>query len=471
MQESPSYSSYLSRFQNLNLPGILDGREIISGSDRRFLESVYARLKLYFQDEDFRSQISLQKRQFVEDNYITNIFSYLETIFSWQQDGATQINGANLQSQVNNIAEQTVALDTQISGYYYTYFSNDEPLGKRVQEISALIAAAENERDNLKNVVENVKDQVNGKKDEFDKEVAKISSDASESLESKKKAADKTLASISTILDNAKLLAGIAGGHKLANYYQKLSNGRTTDENDNYTESQGKKLRERLDKLEFKKIAAYFGIAALATYPLTIYILTHEIKFDLWSSVFILIILGSVILFGITYAFIQFLQAFNNYYRGGHARSSAIWMIGAIAATIVTAVYSSVLVHDLSANGKITWEEIIPKIIVLLAPAYLVRLCIQNYRANAHLQVQYMHRATIVSIAETYSDATALKDPRDQDNDSMRAIAIEAKMQILTEAARVMFAQSESGFITQKEGAGNNGDNPMDTIQNTIKLK
>jgi hypothetical protein len=122
------------------------------------------------------------------------------------------------------------------------------------------------------------------------------------------------------------------------------------------------------------------------------------------------------------------------------------------------------MIHEMKLNGAPNWWEFfVPKVLILLAPAYFVRLCVQNYRANAHLAVQYTHRATIMSIAENYSEKTALDYAADPEHQTVR-IAAQAKMDILLEAARVMFAQSESGFITQKEGAGSGSDNMIDSI-------
>lgn len=471
MQESPNFTSYLNRLQSADRATVLDGRENISGADRRFLESVYERFELYFSDIDFRSQIPLQTRQYVEDNVITNILSYLETIASWQRDGVTTVTGVNLTGQIQNITNQIAPFDNQIAGYYFTYLFNTEPLGKRIQEISSFKLAAEQESQSLSSVIDNVKEQVNSRKGDFDNALSDITVDATDALGDQKKKGNEILESIENLLTKAKLLIGASAGLKLGNYYQKLANGRTIAENDKYIDVRGKSLNEFLAKFSPKRWAAYIAGASLIAYSLAMYVINNPIKLGLWESVFILVLGIGMAVFGLLYLTIKALHVFNLRYKGGHARGAALWMMGAIISTVFTAIYSSLLVHDLSANGKITWEEIIPKIIVLLAPAYLVRLCIQNYRANAHLEVQYMHRATIVNIAESYSDATTLDDPSERSNDELVKISLEARMTILTEAAKIMFAQSESGYITQKEGAGNNGDNPMDTFRNNVTIK
>lgn len=468
MQESPNFNTYLSRFQNADKATVLDLREIISGADRRFLESVYERLELYFSHEDFRSQLSIQTRTSIEDAHITNILSYLENIASWQRDGSTPIVGANLQSQIQNITGQVTSFDQQIAGYYFTYLSNSEPLGERIQTIKSLTDAAEQESQGLHDVIENVKSQVNDRKQTFDSALVDLEGKASESLNAQKENGGEILSNIEMILTKAKLLIGSASGHQLGDYYQKLANGRTIAENDSYIKNRGTRLDDLLKNFKSAQWISYISIASVISFVLIMYIIDNPVTLDRGGTILSLICGFGLVIFMTVYVGVKSLALFNARYKGGHDRAAVLWMIGAIISTLATAVYASILIRELSVNGDITWEEIIPKIIVLLAPAYLVRLCIQNYRANAHLSVQYKHRATIMSIAENYSNSTAT-DATQSANADLVAASHKAKMTILTDAAKIMFAQSESGYITQKEGAGNNGGDMIDSLSNNLR--
>ena len=464
MQEAPNFNTYLSRFRNVDRNTVLDSREVISGSDRKFLESLYDRLDLYFDDQSFRSQLTIEMRTTIEDSYLTTILSYLENLASWQRDGSTVINGANLTGQIQSINSILTAVDQQLSGYYFTYLSATEPLGKKVQTIQSLVSGAEQESQTLHDIVENIKTQVNDRKQSYDTVLSDLQTDASVVLEQQKAKGEDVLASTEKVLTQAKLLIGRASGHQLGDYYHKLANGRTSGEQDQYTKNKGKGFEKFLSTISSKKIIIGAAVLLPLSYSVLMFLAYNPIQLNIWTSTLLIVFAVAFLVTALTFVVLKSIKHFSVRFKGGHERTSVLWMAGAILSTIATAVYSGILIRDLTVSGPITWEEIIPKIIVLLAPAYLVRLCVQNYRANAHLAVQYMHRATIMNIAESYSAATSV-DASQSTNSELVKISHEARMMILTDAAKIMFAQSESGYITQKEGAGGNGDNMIESLQ------
>ena len=468
MQETPNFTNYQARYNSVDRYTVLDSREVIANHDRKFLESLYVRLDLYFGNSDFRYQIPIDARVNLEDGYLTSVLSYLENIANWQRDGSTPVNGSNLTSQIQSINSILPTVDQILSGYYYTYFSNDEPLGKKVQSIQSLAANAEQEVQSLHDVVENIKNQANDRKQAYDASLSDLESRASVELEDSKSNANQVLNNINQVLTKAQLLLGRASGHQLGDYYHKLANGRTSQQQAKFNAEKGKKFEGFINALSLKKFILAAIILVPIAYSVVMFVIYNPIQINAWLGVLLIIVGSAATLAALFYLVVRSIVLFGSRFPGGHERTSVLWMIGAIVSTIFTAIYSGLLIRDLATSGPITWEEIIPKVIVLLAPAYLVRLCVQNYRANAHLMVQYMHRATIMNIAESYSQATAPDANKSNEPDLVK-ISHEARMMILTDAAKIMFAQSESGYITQKEGAGGNGDNMIDSLQRGLK--
>lgn len=468
MQDTPNFESQRQRFSNLSRHSILDFREQIIGADRTYLESVLHRLELYFNDSGFRSTVPLMLRQSVEPNF-ENVLSYLQTISSWQQDGATPINGGNLQSQVQNISGQMQIIDQQLGGSYFSYFSSQVPLNDFLQQVQAKSSELESSFQNAKNEIEQKSIEVTSRRDNFEVNANNLQTTMQGAVDSKQKKLENIDKEIEKLLVDAKLLVGIGSGNKLADYYQRLANGRGTKENAEHLNRQ-RSTFDWLTKKVFSYIAAITVAVALLIYIIFMYINFHPVKIDIWGTAALVGAAATIVLIFLVAVSKEAIKLFNNYFPGGHTRTSALWAIGAISTTIFIAVYSAFIVHEMKLDGTLNWEFFVPKVIILLAPAYLVRLCVQNYRANAHLAVQYTHRATIMSLAQNYSDTTEKVFENDPEQ-KLAQITTQAKMDILIEAAKVMFAQSESGFITQKEGAGSGGDNMIDSINIGRSLK
>lgn len=471
MQDTPNFPNYLNRFQTINISTVLDGREKITGGSRVLLESTYDRIKIYFSETKFREQMTVQKKQVIEDNWLNQMLSVYETIAGWQNDGSTPINGPNLESQLNSFTDNLTAFDQNTIGYYYNHLTDTEPLTESVQEINRLKDAANQQANDFTVRIRTIEEDAAKEKAGFQNSLKELQQKTKDLAENNRVVAEQFVDNIKDAFENAKLLTGEASGNKLANYYQMMANGRTTDDNQKYLNTHGKSLNEFLSKIRIiPAIFILFVISVIIYVPL-LSNLYFPVQLADWFKLLIYTLAAFLIASITLTASYYIIKFFNERYKGGHARTGALWMVGALTFALLTAIYSAYLVHELSAQRTITWEDILPKIIALLAPAYLVRLSIQNYRANAHLEVQYTHRATVVMIAESYSEATTIKDKQERSNPELLKLSTEARLNIVQEAAKIMFAQSESGYITQKEGAGSSGDNPMDVIRNNINLK
>lgn len=465
MQEGQNFSSYLNRFNNVDKHTVLDSREQINYPYRNFLESLYSRLDTYFNNSDFRSQIPFDIRTNVEDGYLSSTLSYLETIASWQRDGRTPINGSNIESQISMLGSNIQGFDQMIGMYYYTFNNNEryEVLNRANEHVEALMSNVANKENELSFTISNTLEQARSKSKEYEDKIKELTEYFESNVSTDISKSKNSLSEIESIAKEAGLISSGIAGNALADNYHRLANGRTIKEQSEFQAEKKERSGRLINKIGLESAMKFSFVSFVSLYLTFILITESKIQLNNWTggALYSGLAVLSVIL--IVYIFISLAKVFNNNFKGGHERTAYLWMIGAIASTLFTAGYSGLLVLQMSANGSITWEEIIPKVIALLAPAYLVRLCIQNYRANSHLAVQYMHRATVMSIAEVYSKATNL-DSSEKGNPDLDKASVEARMGILTEAAKIMFAQSESGYITQKEGAGSNGDNMIEVV-------
>jgi hypothetical protein len=123
------------------------------------------------------------------------------------------------------------------------------------------------------------------------------------------------------------------------------------------------------------------------------------------------------------------------------------WALATILFSASAAMIGFIVIRlETSGGGEITWQEIVLRAGVLLAPAYLARISMANYRANRHQAVLYRHRATV------FSNMVGLENTINRDSNS-------AEMKKLySEVTAFMFAMGDTGFLNKDQGAGNNDD-------------
>jgi len=405
MQDTPTFETYRSQFSQINLGNLLDQRESVQEPYRSFLEETYGKLNDYFTDEEFRKTLSITRKNNIEGQ-INNIIAQFNNLQSWQNDGITSVSG-NIESIYSNISSYIDDFDTRFTVPRQLYKINS------AGNIDAIAQDAKSKSD-------------------------EIISQSQEKLKTVNDAANEVRSTLALTED----MVGAYGSKELANYYQNLATGRTTENQQTYTMSQKIPLRLKwVKRLFLVSIPALFLVIIGGAEVIKAINPTREqvIIFSISVITPCLIMLGLLAL-----------NAFNKHFPGGYTRSAMVWMIGAIIATIGTAVYAAILVFEMGSNAE--WAEIIPKIIGLLAPAYLIRFFVQNYKANKHLEVSNTHRATLASVIRPYTKLITHTNP-DFEKD-----LVNARSEIIEAAALVLFSQGETGFLTTKEGAGNSDD-------------
>lgn len=399
MQETPNFESYKNQFNQYTLTDLIDSREKVQEPYRSLIENTHLKVSEYFTDNEFRSTLGQSRKTSIEGQ-IANILSQFGSLQSWQVSGTT-IAGGNIQNLQNNISSYLDEFDLRFTQPHQLYrLQNGQDINKIIREISTLKDEAESDKNDTKK-----------------------------------------------ILTEAGLVIAEAESQKLANYYQYLANGREITEN-------VKLLKEIKKQISIKK-AMYYTFPSMLLLCLVIDKMIEIARNQSINIDLLFIILGPLIFSAIILLIAIFLNWLNKKYPGGYARSSFMWMIGTIASTTATAIYAAVLVSNFGLNAG--WEQIVPKIIGLLAPAYFVRFCVQNYKANMHLTVQNTHRATLAQVTNNFSKLISNKNPAFEQD------VLKGRIDIIKTASQVMFAQSESGYLTTKEGAGNE-DNILDGL-------
>ena len=400
MQDTPNFQNYKNQFNQYTLSDLIDARETVGEPERTYIKEVHDKLSQYFIDNDFRATLGQNRKNSIEGQ-IGNILSQFETLRQWQRDG-TPIAGGNIQNVMANISAYMDEFDLRYSDPHQLY-----------------------------------KLQGNTSVDELISEI-----------NTQKQSAEVAAAEAQKKLSEAGLLVGKGSSYKLASYYQMLANGRT------YT-THNERSRKVRTPISIRNIifGTIFSAVILFFVSLGAIYLSKIVKLPTE------VIVSAVIAAAVPFLIAGILTArnyINNNYPGGYERSSVFWMIGAIISTFATALYAAILVLQLGDNAG--WEEIIPKIIGLLAPAYFIRFCVQNYKANKHLVIQNTHRATLATIAKSFSDSI------EHENKTFEQDVLRGQIDIIHAAAEVLFLQSETGYLTTKEGAGSGDDNMLDSL-------
>lgn len=395
MPDTPNFIPYRTRFEQLDLATVLDTSPPIDEPYRTILSDAHAKVQRYFVEDQFRQSLTTSRRNNIESQ-INAVLDQLNQIAQYRSQGVLP---QNIEGITNNIQAYLDEIDMRFTQPLITYQLQGN------EDLAATIGEAR---------------------------------DASRKISVLKSEAESTL-------ETAKLLVGMGAGTKLADFYQRLATGRTVDEEDKYHTAK--------PQTNLKKILWILSAAVLLG------LFSADDIYEGFVSVkdggaIPLIRLGivGVGLLSLLSAFI--LKKINQSKPGGHERAAAGWALGGVVAVVITAIYAAFLVRELGSDPG--WEQIIPKLVGLLAPAYLVRFCIHNYRVNMHLAVVNVHRATVSRVARGFADQIATQ------HDTLRREELQAQGAVIEKAAEVVFAPAETGYITTKEGAGNASDSIFD---------
>lgn len=131
----------------------------------------------------------------------------------------------------------------------------------------------------------------------------------------------------------------------------------------------------------------------------------------------------------------------------GYDVSAGRWFILTLIAIAATSWLAYNELHSVDLN-KVTVNTVVAKGLLLLAPAYAIRFCVRNFNANKHMMVVNRQRAVIMKTLLALMAHPGITDP--------------TREQSIVAAVNRVFAISESGYITLRDGAGKNGgDEPV----------
>lgn len=388
--ETPNFDQYKARFDSYILDNLVnDPRAAVTDPNRAIVKEAYDKLNVYFTDKTFRDTLTVTRKNNIEGqiNAILDQFQQMLTYIGSTPPQLIQ----NLQGVINNIQSYLEDLDLRFWTPYKTYQLEG---GGDVNAVVADIKKAQRE------------------------------------VEDAKSKAQSSLSSLN-------LLTGDAAVQTVSNYFQIASNGMTVQEYDEFLN-----LNRRIDSRKIFATFLFLGISIFA-FRNDIDSLAQKIRSDTFDG----IVTGvGILLITLSYPIKLLVDWINKTKPGGYERSASLWFMGAIASVIGIGVYSSVLF--LGFDGTSDINKLIPKVVALLAPAYLVRFCVQNYRVNMHLASVNAHKAIAAKSVLAYTDPLSTSD------ESIKLSSLTIRGEIQKDVARLIFDPGESGFITTKEGAG-----------------
>lgn len=400
MQETPNFQNYKNQFLQYTVESLVDN-PTINEPYRTVIIDAHTKLDQYFTEDQFRSTLSSIRRNNIEAQ-INNILQQFSQLISFKSN-PVQLQ-ANLEGISNNIQSYIDDVDQRFSYPYQMYqLQNTENISEILKDVKSKQAA----------------------------------------IEAKTKQATDTL-------EAANLVVGGGSSKDIADHFQMLANGR---EAEMVRTMKSEKIKGRVWYLRAARyVFIAIGLALLLRPEVFIWLAHLVMKYPVNS---ILMAAGSLLLL-IATSSNRAVVAFSNRYRGGYERSAILWLFGAIVSVIFTAIFAFILMWEMGDVKD--WSAVIPKIIGLLAPAYMVRFCVQNYRSNMHLMVINSHKAIIARDVLAFMGFVP---------DSLQALQREsllAKSDILCKASSVLFTPGETGYITTKEGAGNGNDTVFDGV-------
>ena len=390
MQETPNYESYKSRFNSFLLPNLIDhpGQEV-QGVERRIIEDTYNRIAAYFTEDEYRRTLPINRRNNVEGQ-IGACLDQFQQILTYLASSPAQLL-ANIQNITNNLQSYLEEIDLRFWNPYQIYVLQHG---------------------------ENIAD-----------EIAKIKTAAREA-EVARNQAESNLKAQGTLIAQE-------GEVNVADYYQRTINGHTIARNDELI-SEEKPLR----------IAPILKIMGITSVVLVFAgdEIGHIIKAFDRTNVAHYVYVFALLLFLSAYPIALFAKWLNRTKPSGYERAATLWVMGSAFSVVITGVYASILLAGF--NGDSGWDELVPKLVSLLAPAYFVRFCVQNYRANKHMAIMNSQKAVAARSVQAYTANLRVAD------EALRVSAYTTMGEIQKNVAMLIFEPGETGYLTVKEGAG-----------------
>ena len=389
MQETPEFPQYQSRFQAFNEDALINNQPAITDTQHiATIRRAFEVIGQYFSDVAFRETLTIARKRNIESQ-INAVLSQFDQIVSLRANG--QMPG-NLEGSINNIQANMDEIDLRFTTPYETYLLSNK---RSAAKTAAALDAAE----------------------------VKAS-----------RAADKLEAKLAEV----DLLVGQGTDIEFANFFQRLANGMTVAKNEELM------AKPKMSSKELAKRYAIFGaVFALvlglgANEIMTLWQDDHDLRAYLRIAAFL-----SIPAIAVT----AWLHSWLNETRpGGYERAAAIWVVAATLTVLGTGIYAAAVIAGLGPDPG--WNELVPKIVSLLAPAYMLRLCVRNFRANQHLAVANTHRAVVSRAVSGFAGRLESAEP------SLLSDANRFKGDMFLKAAGLIFDPGESGFISRSEGAG-----------------
>ncbi len=410
MQETPGFDQSQTRFNAIILPNLIEVPGVtVPASDKLLLHLAYDRISAYFNDAEYRKTLTLARKNNIEAQVNAVLDQFQQLI-----DAVNNNNIAQIPQIASNVATNLLPnldeFDLRFTNPYQTY----------VLQNHGDVAASVTEIQKAKKLAENA------------------------SSETEK------------VLESVGLLANKGAEKNVADYYQRSVNGLDVEANDRLVNKKNRGEEEPTSKLFFIMLLALGCSLILGAMLFTWLIkkIDHiTIEGYFYST--------GILLVAIAYPVSRFIRKLNLTQPSGYLRSATYWIFGAILSVIGTGIYSAVLFSGL--DQKSTLNDILPSVVTLLAPAYLVRFCVQNYKANKHIATINEQKVIIARSTQAYTSNLKRED------ESLKLASFTAIADIQKIAGQVLFNPSETGYLTVKEGVG--GDNMFDGTPFEGKLK
>lgn len=389
-QETPNFENLKNNYNSLLLPNLIDNPvETVQDPYRSVIRNVYEKIGFYFSEDAFRHTLTIQRRNNIESN-ISATLDQLQQITSYLSSNPSQLR-VNIENIYNNIQSYLEEIELRFWTPYQVYLLQGDQ--------------------NLSDTIEGIKKGA--------REVQAAADSSEETLRA------------------AGLLVSLSAEAEVANYFQRTVNGLDTAENDKLLKKKGNFNPDTLFKVllilsALTLLSAQFVTSLISAFD------TSNLQHYFYLAAFVLALAA--------YPMKKFFEWLVITRPAGYERSASLWFIGAFLSVVGTGIYAAVLLSGF--NGTSTLNELIPKVVSLLAPAYLIRFCVQNYRANKHMATMNLQKAIAARslLAYTRNLSTSEENLKSQNN------AIIGDIQ--KNVASIIFDPGETGFITTKEGAG-----------------
>jgi hypothetical protein len=425
MEDTPNYPTVKNFFDSFNVSDFTrsnDGLTSLSEIEVE-LSSIVAAIKYYISNDDFRGSIPFNIRNDLDSSHIQSLINFINNIIS--DRGSPPNFPAQKQSRiVNEFRPSHQTLFEVIYKPYLAYLASIEDGKEKESRLKKAMDAYQSQAASINQLFQRVRDESS----EF----------------------QKTHASLLKKV-NANLTAS-----DLGDYFHKLYNGNTLTQEVKRQEkllkvsksdSEGIDLKARMAILLFLAFTLSIGIGPKLP-ELAGNTKEHRIGFIQSLSALTLLVLMSVI--STLYVYRKTITRAVSLYRlrsSSYQSSANAWVFAAIIFSLVAALIGVVVIKMEAADGQsITWEEIALRAGILLAPAYLARISMANYRANRHQAVLYRHRATV------FNNLVGLENTINTNENSPEM------KKLYSDVTAFMFAMNDTGFLNKDQGAGSNDD-------------